>query len=946
MPFRITTAAIAGLFCTVLGVWSIAKNPRGKTHQSFLFFNLTLAVWNFDELIVYIGDHNRALFLYRLCYVAGSFIAFSFLKFMFSVIKREMSWTYTVIKWSAVTFALFSITRFLISDIQYDFRQSSPITEIHGPLYLVFIFYFVSTLAYSLFALIHTYRRSLGANKNQLRYVATAICVGIVALVIYFGNQVNEKIPPIHYIVEMGIGSIFAYAIVKHRLMDTQLLSRNATGWLFSGVPSLLPFIGAVCLARFLWGMPHFFSSSSAGTLICSILDFSLALTTIRVVQNPHARRLCRLFIFLGIWNLSELVLDIPSGKFSVVAYRFSYAVSCLVVLSWFYFWRSYFDGENPRLKRIAPWFVNSAWVLLILGGFTPFVLKSLVFDVTGGTPAVEVPGPAHLIFSILFLVIGAGALFWPITAREECHEAKKNQMIFWIAGSFVFAALASLGYFLFVQNLVSWYWYPPLQFILRFFLMGALVCRIPEESGHTPRIMARQLGSFAIAVLLISLFSGFLLAQKSWVMAVGGFLGGSFIVLLTGMIHQPIQEWVDQTFVFRKEFGHLVKAKEVVQKEWNLDSLEDALPLVAQEVLKTTPYRACTIAIMFDDQPKRPFFRSTQLRLAQGELIQGVQWPEPLVMAFLQLIRRDGGLCLREEVNDIPLLIQELDPLLFEAAVPLKTDGKIVGVVVMGPKEGKGALFHNEDINILMTLANTLSQRLGPSVGLNLFRCIVNNTLHDVLGHDIGPMVDQMAMGYSLTPDMTLRGLRKIRDELKGLRGVAQGELEKGRIKEPDPLDMEGLLKGIYALHKSAAEKKGLQIELIISPHLPKPRLDPLLVERCIGNLVTNAIKYTLHGSVELSVQQEGKYIAVCVADTGIGIPDDFQGRIFEAGFRVPGLASTLAEGTGIGLTNVQDIMVAIGGRVRVDSEHGRGSRFYLYLPLPASITDVKALI
>jgi len=943
IDIRVFNATLAAILTGVVGLLPLIK-LRNRLTWLFALSNLALVVWNLGDAVVLIPEsHSAKLWLFRSNYISGVFLVWLFYQFAFAFAKIEIKrfknfWK--ILKYTGLFLVFLSISPFLVSNIDETVR---PFKEIPGPAYPLFIVFLIGGLGLALYQLFVGYRSSEGIARTRLKYMFLALFFSFLEAIIFFLTLYFKKIPPYYFYLQVVYALIVAYAIAVHRVMDIELLGRNATGWFFAGLLSVLPFIVAVILARFIWIRPYFALSSSPGTLLCSILDFSLALTTIRIVQNPHARRLCRLLFLIGAWNLTELILDIPPNSFSVMAYRFSYGVACLVGLAWFSYWRDYFGEESHKLKKAAQWLTGSAWAAFFIAGFTPLVLKSLTFSLPGGKPADEVPGPAYPIFSLWFLVAGLAMAIWPVSGWWK-SRLKARSLGPWVAGSFLFAISSSAAYFLFVQGKLSWFWYSPLQFFLCFFLMGSLVSRMEPEEGRPTALLARHMAGFGLSILVVSLCAGFLLAQGSWLMAIGGFLGGAFMAFLTGAIRQPVQEWVDQTFVFRKEFGHVLRAQKIAGKDWNLDSLEEALPLVAQEVLKTTPYKACTIAIMFDDQPKRPFFRATQIRLAQGELISGLPWSEQLVLAFLQLIRQFESLLLREELKELPQLIRELDPLLFEAAVPLKTDGKVVGVVVMGPKEGRKSIFHDEDMKILNTLAKTLSQRLGPSVGLNLFRCIVNNTLHDVLGHDMGPLVDQLGMGYPISTDMTLQGLRRVREVLKGLRAYAQGELEKGRTKEPEPLDMERLLKGVYQMHRAAAEKKGLQFFLKIPSSLPHPRLDPTLVERCIGNLVTNSIKYTLQGSIELSVQVEERFLVVCVTDTGIGIPKEFLNLIFEAGYRVPGQATQVAEGTGIGLANVQEIMAAIGGRVRVESEPAQGSRFFLHFPLPAAITEVKA--
>ncbi len=125
------------------------------------------------------------------------------------------------------------------------------------------------------------------------------------------------------------------------------------------------------------------------------------------------------------------------------------------------------------------------------------------------------------------------------------------------------------------------------------------------------------------------------------------------------------------------------------------------------------------------------------------------------------------------------------------------------------------------------------------------------------------------------------------------------------------------------------SAEEKGL--ELILYPprqnlqlYGDKPRLKQVMV-----NLISNAIKYTEEGTVEVLVEEEKKYGRIIVRDTGLGIREKDIDRIFERFYRVDKDRSRAVGGTGLGLAIVKHIVEAHGSRMYVKSEWGKGSEF-----------------
>jgi signal transduction histidine kinase len=111
--------------------------------------------------------------------------------------------------------------------------------------------------------------------------------------------------------------------------------------------------------------------------------------------------------------------------------------------------------------------------------------------------------------------------------------------------------------------------------------------------------------------------------------------------------------------------------------------------------------------------------------------------------------------------------------------------------------------------------------------------------------------------------------------------------------------------------------------------------RADRTRLVQVLTNLISNAIKYNRpDGTVTLSAEPyESDWIRITVADTGIGIPEAQHDAVFQPFNRV-GAEGGSIEGTGIGLTICQRLIVQMGGRIGFESEPGRGSRFWILVP------------
>lgn len=146
-------------------------------------------------------------------------------------------------------------------------------------------------------------------------------------------------------------------------------------------------------------------------------------------------------------------------------------------------------------------------------------------------------------------------------------------------------------------------------------------------------------------------------------------------------------------------------------------------------------------------------------------------------------------------------------------------------------------------------------------------------------------------------------------------------------------PLDLQQAASEAVIELLPLAEKKGLSLSLVPGG-ASTYRGDPRIVRIIVSNLATNAIKYTEQGSVEVSTGSGPDGAFISVTDTGVGIAPEDQERIFLPFEMVEPLRRKTIPGIGLGLALVKQIVDSIGGRIELDSEPGRGSRFTIILP------------
>ena len=157
--------------------------------------------------------------------------------------------------------------------------------------------------------------------------------------------------------------------------------------------------------------------------------------------------------------------------------------------------------------------------------------------------------------------------------------------------------------------------------------------------------------------------------------------------------------------------------------------------------------------------------------------------------------------------------------------------------------------------------------------------------------------------------------------------------KLESGAIR-PDPTDftVAALFEEMRAEFASLAASKGLALRIDAAPQ--RVHSDPSLVGQILRNLVSNAIKYTRRGSVELRALPQAPGVRIEVVDTGVGIAPDQLPYIYDEFYQIGVASNTAREGYGLGLSIVHRLVSLLGLRLDVRSEVGQGSVFALQLP------------
>jgi two-component system phosphate regulon sensor histidine kinase PhoR len=175
-------------------------------------------------------------------------------------------------------------------------------------------------------------------------------------------------------------------------------------------------------------------------------------------------------------------------------------------------------------------------------------------------------------------------------------------------------------------------------------------------------------------------------------------------------------------------------------------------------------------------------------------------------------------------------------------------------------------------------------------------------------------------------------RRLARLTDDLLKLSKMDADRLEL----EIRPLSVSQLVESCLETSQHRAAEKEIRISVNIAESLPEIAGDRRLLAEVLQNLLDNATQYTLPGGrIMVSAETDEGEVIFTVSDTGIGIPQADQPRIFERFYRVDAARSREVGGTGLGLAIAKHLVEVHGGRIWVESEVGQGSQFHFSVPL-----------
>lgn len=309
--FYIVSCAITGFLSFLLGVFVYFKNRSSNVNKICMLLNLSISLWSWPlSMRELVSEKATALFFVRLCYVGAVFIPPLFLHFVNSLlnIKNKILILSYIL---AFIFLFFDFTPLFIKDVGpiLSFRFYG----IPGPIFYIYAISFVIIIGYSHFILIKYFNKAWGQKRNQIKYLLIAAIIGFLGGFSTFLPNFNIEIFPFGFYLISIYVAIVTYAIVKHRLMDINIVFKKGTAYILLLLLLIIPSTILILITQkiFLKKVHYVFSAFIIILLLCVAYLFNKI--------KPRAEKAVEQLFFKDKYNYSKTLGEFSKAMVSIL---------------------------------------------------------------------------------------------------------------------------------------------------------------------------------------------------------------------------------------------------------------------------------------------------------------------------------------------------------------------------------------------------------------------------------------------------------------------------------------------------------------------------------------------------------------------------------------------------------------------------------------------------
>jgi K+-sensing histidine kinase KdpD len=699
---------------------------------------------------------------------------------------------------------------------------------------------------------------------------------------------------------------------------------------------------------------------------IVFVIHAFLAALVVRTGRASQETRAFALFLVaMASWGLT--VFGMRSSPNVEVAWYWEQVVFISITLASITFYRFSIRFTGMRAPRGLMNLLYALLVVVAVLGVTGYIAPRMQVQFYGYAPVLGPAFPLYLAGAYLPFFLAVGVLVRRF--RELSGSVQQARIGYVLMGAFLSVVgattdfLPSLGVAIYPLGIVMNIGFGAIATlaVVRYKLLDltALLRRGAAYFAATTAIFGAY-GAIMLVFFLLFRSQSALAAELSAVAA----------LLVVALVLQPVltrfQSSVDR-FFFREQADQLTALREFSAIDRDITDLSGLVENILDIARRLV--RAQWVALLLPDHDQHAFVSAGATAGAPDTAVS-----LPTDAWVVSWLTRHGTELEERAIAYDPFLQgmqgRELDALRragFSMLVPLRSQGDLSGVLVLGPSLVR-PLYTRTDLDLLLAFAgqtatvvenSRLYQReLERLAELEQLSDLKSNLLRTV-SHELKSPITAVkaAVGLlttaeqELTPrnrERLMRSLTSGVDRLERLVGESLEYAQMRSNRQDDHrsiADMGEIISRAVAVAQPAFSVKDQTLNVSVPSGLPPLLLDAHQIERVVANLLSNANKFTPKGgTISISAAEEKGYVIVQVADNGRGIPEIDQPHVFSEYYRGSNADSVEGAGTGLGLTIARSLVEAHGGSLTLSSRVGVGTTFALKLPTTVITNVVSA--
>jgi len=697
-------------------------------------------------------------------------------------------------------------------------------------------------------------------------------------------------------------------------------------------------------------------------------LLFNLALAGIAIIRNPGSR-LNRLFVYfvstMAVWNLGVFMLrrtgDPASAEFWEAVIHVGVAAGPVF---YYHFALVFLDSIAGHRPSLALGYALMAVFTGLSLTSSPLLMRGVTWTHWGWAP---VPGPVYGALLVhLYGFFTAGLVRLGRAYRTMDSSFRRNRTVLVMLGAVM---TIGGGFFDFVRFIAAKA-FPAADAIYPVGIPANMVC-------------ALMLGT---SIVRYRMFDVDAAVKKTAVYAaVGAVLTGLLGALVWGLgslgLHDATALWlvvplgvlmtllltplgrrleaVIQRLIFSRRRGCYETLLALSKRMSIILDLNALMETLVRGLVRGVPL---THAVLLTRDPATGHFVVARAESAvERDIAVPPVRPDRRLVEWL---RQADGALVKEELKLNPRIASyfdaaenELEEINAALVVPLKIEGALTGILLLGEKLS-GEVFDEQELELLSLLGNQAAIALAnaqlyaelhaSNVRLreasrlkSQFLASMSHELRTPLNSIIGfskvllnrtaGELNERQEAYVRSVHNSSTHLLELINDILDISRIEAGKLEMS----PEEVDLAELVAECVEATIPLVRGKVLKVETEVPSDLPRVHADRTKLKQVVLNMLSNAVKFTPAGRVVLRVAVEGDTVHVSVSDTGVGIPADDLPRLFKPFERLENPLTRAAGGTGLGLAISKKFVEMHGGTIWVESVERQGSTFHFTLPV-----------